>query len=67
MIIRRAEVKDARAIAQISVDTWKDAYKGLIDDAILEGRKVDDKRILSWAENIQNPNFTFWFAKIAKF
>lgn len=58
MIIRRAEVKDARAIAQISVDTWKDAYKGLIDDAILEGRKVDDKRISSWAENIQNPNFT---------
>lgn len=58
MIIRRAEVKDARAIAQISVDTWKDAYKGLIDDAILEGRKVDDKRISSWAESIQNPNFT---------
>ena len=58
MIIRRAEVKDALAIAQISVDTWKDAYKGLIDDAILEGRKVDDKRISSWEENIKNPDFT---------
>ena len=58
MIIRKAEVRDAGAIAQISVDTWKDAYKGLIDDAILEGRKVDDKRISSWSENIQNPDFT---------
>lgn len=58
MIIRRAEVKDARIIAQISVDTWKVAYKGLIDDAILEGRKVDDKRISSWSENIQNSDFT---------
>ena len=58
MIIRRAEPQDARAIAQISVDTWKDAYKGLIDDTVLEGRKLDDKRISSWSENIQNPDFT---------
>ena len=58
MIIRKAEIKDARAIAKISVDTWKDAYKGLIDDAILEGRKVDDKRISAWCENIQNLDFT---------
>jgi len=57
MIIRKAEAKDARAIAQISVDTWKDAYKGLIDNAVLESRKVDDKRILSWVDNINNPDF----------
>lgn len=58
MIIRKAKIYDARAIAQISVDTWKDAYKGLIANSILENRKVDNKRISSWLENIQNPDFT---------
>lgn len=57
MKIRRAEIKDARAIAQISVDTWKDAYRGLLDDAILDGRKVDEKRISSWVDSIQNSSF----------
>ena len=58
MIIRKAEVKDATFIAQISVDTWKDTYKGLIDENILNGRKVDDKRISWVVENIKNPDFT---------
>ena len=58
MVIRKAEVKDATFIAQISVDTWKYTYKGLIDETILNGRKVDDKRISGWVEHIKNPDFT---------
>ncbi len=58
MLIRKAEVKDATSIAQISVETWKDTYKGLIDETILYNRKVDDKRISGWVENIKNPDFT---------
>ena len=58
MLIRKAEARDAISIAQISVDTWKDTYKGLIDETILNSRKVDDKRISGWLENIKNPDFT---------
>ena len=57
MIVRKAEQKDARIIAQISVDTWKDAYKGLIADDVLNARKVDEKRVSNWIENIQNPAY----------
>lgn len=54
MNVRRAEIKDAVAITEISVDTWKDTYKGLIDDNILSTRKVDEKRISKWIKNIQD-------------
>lgn len=58
MIIRKAEPKDAQAIAQINVDTWKDTYRGLIDDAVLNERKVDEKRIMGWLNRIQDPSYT---------
>lgn len=57
MIIRKAEPKDANAIAQINVETWKDTYKGLINDAVLNERKVDEKRIAGWLTRIQDPSF----------
>ena len=56
MKIRRAKIEDATTIAQINVDTWHNAYKGLIDDAILKARVVDEKRIAAWEETIKNPN-----------
>ena len=56
MKIRRARPEDALIIAQINVETWQDAYKGLIDDDILKTRKVDEKRISGWLKNIENPN-----------
>lgn len=58
MKIRKAKIEDARKIAEINVETWQNAYKGLIDDAILEARKVDGKRISDWEKNIQNPAVT---------
>ena len=57
MKIRRAELKDAEVVAKINVETWQSAYRGLIDDAILDARQVDEKRIASWAKNIGDPNF----------
>lgn len=57
MIIRRAKPQDARAITEINVSTWKDTYKGLLDDAILEARKVDEKRIAGWLSRIEDPSF----------
>ncbi len=33
--VRPATIRDARAIAHIRVSTWRAAYEGLIDDAVL--------------------------------
>ncbi|MCK9313152.1 MAG: hypothetical protein M0P20_03745 [Methanocorpusculum sp.] len=35
MRIRDASVADAAAIARVMVDTWKTAYRGIIDDYYL--------------------------------
>ena len=54
MIVRRAEEKDAEVIAQINVQTWQCAYKGIVADSVLEARKADEKRIATWAGIIQS-------------
>lgn len=36
MRIREATVEDAPAIARVTVDTWKTAYRGIIDDNYLD-------------------------------
>lgn len=56
--IRKAKLADALTISEISVKTWKNAYTGLLPQELLKNRKVDEKRINSWKENISNPCYT---------
>jgi len=56
--IRKANIDDALIITKISIETWKKAYEGLLPQELLANRKVDEKRINSWKENILNPNYT---------
>ena len=39
--IRPATAADARAIAQVRIDTWRTTYRGLIPDAYLDGMELD--------------------------
>ena len=55
MRVRKVVLKDAEMITNINVETWKAAYKGLMDDDILDNRKADDKRTAHWKEVIENP------------
>lgn len=41
--IRRADVNDAPAIARVTVDTWKTAYRGIIADDYLEHLRYQDR------------------------
>ena len=43
MIIRKATSDDARQIAEIIVEDWKIAYKGIIDDDYLEALDVEER------------------------
>lgn len=47
--IRRADVQDAPAIARVTVDTWKSAYRGIIADAYLN-RLSYQEREKGWRE-----------------
>lgn len=55
MLIREAEVKDAKDIATLHVKTWQHAYKGQIPDRILENLSVKD-RTKHWKEKLMNPD-----------
>lgn len=56
--IRKANIDDALIITEISIDTWKHAYEGLLPQELLANRKVNEKRINSWKENILNTDYT---------
>lgn len=43
--VRRAEPNDAPSMAKVHVDTWRETYRGLMSDAVL-----DDPGFLSWRE-----------------
>jgi GNAT superfamily N-acetyltransferase len=50
--VRPAEPADAPCMARVHVDTWRETYRGLMSDAIL-----DDPALLSWREK-------FWHAAL---
>lgn len=41
--IRAAGPSDARGIAEVHVEAWRHAYRGLLPDAFLEKRSVDER------------------------
>jgi len=43
--VRRAEPADAPSMARVHVDTWRETYRGLMSDAVL-----DDSALLDWRE-----------------
>jgi len=49
--VRPATLRDAKAIAEIHVAAWQDAYKGLLPDAALDALSVQ-KRQAFWREAI---------------
>jgi ribosomal protein S18 acetylase RimI-like enzyme len=51
-VVRRARPADAPSMAKVHVDTWRETYRGIVDDSVL-----DDPALLSWRE-------TFWTAAL---
>jgi len=42
--VRRAVVEDADAIERVRTDTWRDAYRGIMPDSLLDGLGYDATR-----------------------
>ena len=43
MIVRNAEKEDVRQIAEILVEDWQKAYRGIMDDAFLDSMSADQR------------------------
>ncbi len=43
IVIRNAEKEDVRQIAEILVEDWQKAYRGIMDDAFLDSMNVDQR------------------------
>ena len=56
IIIRNVIEKDIPSVADIQVNGWKRAYKGIIDDAILNAMNKEEK-IESFKMNYQKNGF----------
>ena len=46
IVIRRARVGDAEAIARVRVDSWRETYRGMIPQAYLDAMKLEQSRAL---------------------
>jgi len=49
MKIRSATIDDASSIARVTVDTWRSAYRGLIDQEYLDGLSYENRE-QGWRE-----------------
>lgn len=49
LIIETAEQRDARAIAEVHVTSWRETYRGLLPQGVLDGLSVD-KRAQEWQQ-----------------
>ena len=48
LVIRKATKDDARQIAEILVEDWKVAYRGIIDSAFLDSMTVEERYQREW-------------------
>lgn len=55
MLIREASVDDSAAIAQVHVDSWRTAYKGIISSDFLAKLDVG-ARMANWTRFFEQPN-----------
>lgn len=53
IIIRKADIKDAEKIADIKIEGWQTAYRGIVDDNFLENMNREEE-ITKRKNNIQN-------------
>ncbi len=62
MVIREANSEDAMAIAKVHIDSWRFAYKGIIEDQILDSLDYN-KRSENWKLVLQDNSLPMFVAE----
>jgi len=64
VVIRRAELADAEALAHLHLDVWDDAYTGLMPQGILDDRRERaDERVERWRDILLTQPQPTWVAE----
>lgn len=64
MTIGSARPDDAPAIAEVSVRTWQQTYRGLLPDDYLDSLRAEEK-IPLWESSIRNGNAVVFVSRVA--
>ena len=62
-IIRHATPDDAQGIANVQVETWRSAYRGVIADDFLDAMS-EKERTSRWSEILQRPEHATFVAEV---
>lgn len=52
VLVRPATAADVPAAEQVRITSWKSAYRGLVDDAVLDGLRVTEERVTRLTERL---------------
>lgn len=63
MSVRRARPDDARAIAEVHVDTWRTTYPGIVPQEVIDSLTVE-RREGQWTRHIPNPEHAVFVAEV---
>jgi ribosomal protein S18 acetylase RimI-like enzyme len=63
MNIRRATLADARAVAEVHVESWRTAYRDLVPQSYLDALSIGPRENL-WRESIERESPELWVAEI---
>lgn len=55
--VRRAEPADALSMARVHVDTWRETYRGLMSDAVLDDPAFLDRRERFWTAALTDSRY----------
>lgn len=65
--VRPARPSDASAMARVHVDTWRETYRGLMSDAVLDDPQLLSKREAFWAAALTDPKYSFNTVAVASY
>ncbi|MGG5170633.1 N-acetyltransferase family protein [Pseudarthrobacter sp. J1738] len=57
-VVRRAELADASDMARVHVDTWRETYRGLMSDAVLDDPGLLARRETFWTAVLSDPRYS---------
>ncbi|GAB3537086.1 GNAT family N-acetyltransferase [Arthrobacter tecti] len=55
--VRRAEPADTQGMARVHVDTWRETYRGLMSDAVLDDPALLSSRERFWVAALTDPQY----------
>lgn len=58
IVIRKAEPRDAYAVAHVHVTSWRETYQGIVPDEFLKNLSIE-RRAVYWKNSLENPGDEF--------